>query len=144
MNDMFILNATDFRKEFSQTIDSAIREKPQFIKRTRDHLFLADFKFIDTLLSAYTFTAKRYVEDDGSVTLSLNEIDLAENSETDEAAKMKLAKSILQYAEDYYNEFEIWNAAPNRKGHIPFVFKALLIDDVKKIGELIQCQDGEN
>lgn len=141
---MLSMNATDFRKEFSQTIDSAIREKPQFIKRTRDHLLLADIRFLDDVLSAYSFTAKKYVEDDGSVTLSLNEIDLAENAETEEAAREKLARSIIEYAEDFYKEFDLWSAAPNRKKHIPFVFKALITDDAKKIGELIQCQNGES
>ena len=28
--------------------------------------------------------------------------------------------------------------------NIPYVFKALILDDVEKIGELIVCQDGEN
>lgn len=144
MNNMLTVNATDVRKEFSQTIDMAIREKPQFIRRTRDYLFLSDINFVDTLLSAYSFTAKKFVEDDGSVTLSLNEIDLAENAETEESAKKKLAQSIIEYAEDFYNDFNFWSIAPNRKGHIPWVFKALIIDDADKLGELIQCQNGEN
>lgn len=144
MNNMLTVNATDVRKEFSQTIDTAIREKPQFIRRTRDYLFLSDINFVDTLLSAYSFTAKKFVEDDGSVTLSLNEIDLAENAETEESAKKKLAQSIIEYAEDFYNDFNFWSIAPNRKGHIPWVFKALIIDDADKLGELIQCQNGEN
>lgn len=144
MNDMLVRNATDVRNDFSQIIDITIREKPQFFKRTRDYLFLSDIRFLDTLLSAYDFTAQKYREDDGSVTLSLNEIDLAENADTEESAKRKLAQSIIEYAEDFYNEFNTWSAAPNRKKHIPLVFKALTIDDVDKIGELIQCQNGES
>lgn len=96
------------------------------------------------ILSAYEFTASKYIEDDGSVTLSLNEIDLAENAETEDLAKKKLAGSIIEYAEDFYNDFNYWSIAPNRKSHIPFVFKALIIDDVDKFGELIKCQNGEN
>ena len=34
--------------------------------------------------------------------------------------------------------------APNRKGHIPYVFKALITDDPRKIGECIVCQDGKS
>ncbi len=141
---MLALNATDVRKEFSRTIDNTIREKPQFIRRTRDYLFLADIKFLDDLLSAYNFSANKFVEDDGSITLSLNEIDLVENAETEELARKKLAQSIVEYAEDFYNEFNFWSVAPNRKKHIPLVFKALIIDSADKIGELIQCQNGEN
>lgn len=141
---MLFRNATDVRKKFSQIIDITVREKPQFIKRTRDYLFLSDIRFLDTLLSAYDFTARKFIEDDGSVTLSLNEIDLAENAATEESARRQLAQSIIEYAEDFYNEFNTWSAAPNRKKHIPLVFKALIIDDVDKIGELIQCQNGQS
>lgn len=37
-----------------------------------------------------------------------------------------------------------WSSAPNRKKHIPYTFKALIIDDVEKLGESIICQDGKN
>ena len=58
-------------------------------------------------------------------------------------ARMKLAASILEYAEDYYNDFSYWSSAPNRKSHIPYVFKALFIGDIQKIGDSIQCQAGK-
>ena len=38
-----IMNATDVRKEWSTIVDSAVRVKPQFFKRTRDYCFLSDF-----------------------------------------------------------------------------------------------------
>ena len=81
-------------------------------------------------------------EEDGSVTLALNEIDLAENGKDEKDARMKLAASILEYSEDYYNDFSYWESAPNRRAHIPYVFKALFIRDIQKIGESIQCQVG--
>ncbi len=144
MNDMLTMNATDVRKDWSLVIDSVIREKPQFIKRTRDYMILSDFHLMEMLLSAYTFTVKKYIEDDDSVTLSLNEIDLVENANTEEQAKRKLAESILEYSENFYNDFNYWSTAPNRKTQIPYVFKALIVDDVEKIGELIECQSGKN
>ena len=45
MRDMLTLNATDVRKEWSTVIDNTIREKPQFIRRTRDYMMLADIEF---------------------------------------------------------------------------------------------------
>ena len=143
MKDMLTLNATDVRKEWSSVVDSVIREKPRFIKRTRDYMLLSNLKTLETLLSAYTFTAKKFVEDNGSVTLSLNEIDLVENGTTENEAKYKLAKSILEYAEDYYNDFSAWSSAPNREPHIPYVLKCLIIDDINKIGDLIKCRVGK-
>ena len=144
MRDMLTLNATDVRKEWSTVIDNTIREKPQFIRRTRDYMMLADIEFLEILLESYKFTAKKLIEKDKSITLSLNEIDLIVNAKTEEEAMTKLAEEILEYAEDFYNEFNVWSIAPNRKAHIPYVFKVLILDDIKKIEELISCQSGKN
>lgn len=144
MNDMLTMNATDVRKDWSEVIDKVVREKPQFIKRTRDYLVLSDVSFMEILLNAYHFSAEKAIEDDGSVTLSLNEIDLVENGQTEDEAKRKLADSILEYSENFYHDFNYWSTAPNRKAHIPYVFKALILGNAERIGELIRCQDGKN
>ena len=142
---MLTLNATDVRKDWSEVVDKVVREKPLFMKRTRDYLMLSDLDFMESLLDAYHFTAQKAVEEDGSVTLSLNELDLVENGETENEAKQKLAKSILEYSEEFYQDFHYWSTAPNRKAHIPYVFKALILGDAEKIGELVTiCQNGKN
>jgi len=138
------INATDARRNWSAVIDDVIRDKPHIIKRTRDQIFLADLKLLESILSSYSFTAAKFIEEDGSVTLSLNEIDIIANGDTEEDAKLSLAKSILEYAEEYYDNFSLWSAAPNRKSHIPYILKVLIIDDVGKMGEMIECQVGKN
>ncbi len=99
-------------------------------------------EFINELLLGYSFTANKYIEDDGSVTLSLNELDLVENGSDEKDAINNLSRAILEYAADFYNEFNVWSVALNRKREIPYVFKALVLDDISKIGECIKCQDG--
>ncbi len=138
-----LMNATDVRKDFSSVVDATVRVKPQFFKRTRDYVFLSDFHFMEELLAGYSYSAVRMEEDDGSVTLALNEIDLVENGGDENDARLKLAASILEYAEDYYSDYAYWRSAPNRKSHIPYVFKALFIGDIQKIGESIRCQAGK-
>ena len=139
---MLNMNATDVRKNWSEVSESVIREKPTFIKKTRDYMMLSNMDFVSTLLSGYEFSAKEFVEDDGSVTLSLNEMALVENAATKEEAIVILSNAILEYAADFYNEFQLYSNAPNKKSEIPYVFKALILDDVKKIGACIQCQAG--
>lgn len=141
---MLIMNATDVRKDWSAVIDNVVRIKPQFIKRTRDCLMLTDVRFLLTMLSAYQFTATIYKEEDNTVTISLNEIDLVENAETEELAKQQLAESIIEYAEDYYNDFAYWSSASNRVEHMPYVIKALILNDAQHIGEQIVCQSGKS
>ena len=138
------LNATDVRKDWSAFVDTTVRVKPQFFKRTRDYLFMSDLRFMEDLVHGYSYTANLMEEEDGSVTLELNEIDLVENGKDETEARDKLAAAILEYSEDYYNDFSYWSSAPNRKEQLPYVFKALSIGDTQKIGESIVCQAGKN
>lgn len=144
MIDMLMEQATAVRKEWSAVCDSVIHEKPKFIKRTRDKMWFSSLETMSEILDAYKFTAYKYIEDDGSVTLSLNEIDLVENGENEQAARIALGKAILEYSADYYNDYALYSHSPNRKGHIPYIFKALIMDSPELIGESIQCQDGKN
>lgn len=141
---MLMEQATTVRKEWSAVCDSVIHEKPKFIKRTRDKMWFSNLETISELLEAYHFSATKYIEDDDSITLSLNEIDLVENGKDEREARLKMGKAILEYALDYYNEYEMYSRSPNRKKHIPYIFKALIIDNPEKIGDTLQCQDGKN
>ncbi len=144
MTEMLMEQATTVRKEWSAVCDSVIREKPKLIKRTRDKMWFSSLETIYEILQAYRFTAFKYIEEDGSVTLSLNEIDLVENAASEREARWNLGKAVLEYSLDYYNEYEIYSHSPSRKGHIPYIFKALIIDDPGTIGDMIQCQSGES
>lgn len=135
---MLMDNATEISKEWGQVIDSVVRDKPQFIKCTHDKMWLSNLDTMSEILDAYKFTAQMTIEDDHSVTLALNEIDLVENAPTEQEARHLLAEAIMEYALDYYNDYAYWSSAPNRKPHIPYVFKALIMDDMEKLGESIQ------
>lgn len=144
MIEMLMEKATTVRKEWSAVCDSVIHNKPKFIKRTRDKMWFSNLETMSEILEAYQFTAKKFIEEDASVTLSLNEIDLVENGKDEQEARLNLANAILEYSMEYYNEYEMYSHSPNRKKHIPYIFKALIIDNSEKIGEIIQCQDGKN
>jgi hypothetical protein len=144
MIDMLMEQATAVRKKWSAVCDSVIHEKPKFIKRTRDKMWFSNLETMSDILQIYQFTALKYIEDDGSVTLSLNEIDLIENGKDEQEVRLNMGKAIFEYALDYYNEYEMYSHSPNRKKHIPYIFKALIIDNPEQIGDMIQCQDGKN
>lgn len=141
---MLMEKATDVRKEWSSICDSVIHDKPKFIKRIRDKMWFSNLDTMAEILEAYLFTAKKFVEEDGSITLSLNEIDLIENGSNESSARYALGNSILEYAMEYYNDYAFYSHSPNRKGHVPYIFKALIMDNPQKIGESILCQDGKN
>lgn len=138
------MNATSVRKNWSAVTDEVIRNKPQFVKRTRDTIMLVNLEVMAALLEQYQFSADKYIEDDQTVTLSLKQMDLVENGATEEEARRLLGKAILDYAKDFYDEFSVWSKAPNRKAHIPYVIKALILDNDKKIGDMVTCRVGRN
>lgn len=69
------------------------------------------------------FTAKKFIENDCSVTLSLQEMDIIENAETETIAKIELANAILEYAADFFKDYAYWVVDKKRKKHIPYVLK---------------------
>ena len=127
--------------EWNSVVESVINDKPVFIDRTRDTVFFSDISVIEIFLSAYSFHAEIIIEDDGSHTLILDEIDLAENASDLPGAVNKLAASILNYAHDFYNDFLYWSRG-DRKNHVPYIFKALILNDPEKIGGVIVCRHG--
>jgi len=141
---MIMEKATDVRKEWSSICDCVIHDKPKFIKRTRDKMWFSNLDTMADILEAYSFTAQKFIESDGSITLSLNEIDLIENSVDEISARYALGTAILEYSIEYYNDYAFYSRSPERKKHIPYVFRALIMDDPKKIGACILCQDGKN
>ena len=133
MKRMPTTSATDIRKNWSKTLDTVSRKKPVMFTRTHDDFLVSNTELMYSILSAYTFSAKKMVESDGSITLSLNEIDLIDNAADEKEAVSAMKAAIMEYAEDYYEEFEVWSAAPNRKKHIPYVLKALLCNDIDEL-----------
>ncbi len=140
---MDTMKATDVRKNWSVTLDSVVHNRPVYVKRTHDNIAMINLDILKEVLSAYIFSAKKYKEADGSITLSLEQLDLAVNEKDEKLAKEMLAKEIKDYSEDYYSEFSYWSSAPNRKGHIPYVLKALSLS-LDQIEEEIECHDGKN
>ena len=112
---MLMEKATDVRKEWSAVCDSVIHDKPKFIKRTRDRMWFSNLDTMAEILSGYQFTAMRFMEEDGSITLSLNEIDLIENGTDEATARWSLGKAILDYSVEYYNDYAFYSRSPNRK-----------------------------
>ena len=134
---MIFITSTDVLNKWNEVSETVINGNPIFIKENSKQMMLLNIEFLESLLYGYNFTAKKYIEDDKSITLSLNEIDLVENASTEDDAKNFLAKAILEYAENFYSEFQTWSSAPNKKSEIPYVFKALALGDVEKIQIII-------
>lgn len=141
---MLAICSSDARKDWSSVIDSVIRRKPAFIRRTRDYMMLSSIDTIFDLVSSVKYVADEYQEDDGTVTLSLRDMDIVVNSHDIVSAKKLLVQNIMEYAEEYYSSYELYHASPNRKSHLPYVVKALTAKNPDELEEAVLCRHGEN
>lgn len=134
------VSATDARKNWSAICDDVVRNRPVFVKRTRDEMVMTSIEDMKNILEGLKYNVDIYKEDDGSITAALREIDLAENGPDKEAACMLLSDAILEYAEEYYSEFQLYRNAPNRRGHLPYVIKAIILKDPTSVKEEMVCR----
>lgn len=140
---MLTIKATDARKNWSEVLDSVVRHRPAFIKRTRDYLMLCSVDMMAEFICPAKIIAEVFTEEDGSVTLSTADMDIVAVGSNIGDAKKALAQNIMEYAEEYYEEFERYSKAPNRKSHLPYVMKVLAAKSHEELEGMIQCQAGE-
>ena len=140
---MFALSASDVRKDWSRVIDSVIHIRPAFIKRTRDHMVLCSNDTVRQLVHSTPIVAQSFIEEDGSVTLSMTDLDLVVNAENMQEAKQALIDDLTEYAEEYYQNFELYSRAPNRREHLSLVMKVLTSAYKKELEDAVQCQNGK-
>ncbi|MDD2534338.1 MAG: hypothetical protein PHC86_06535 [Eubacteriales bacterium] len=122
---MLTLNATEVRKDFSEFIDSVVHEKPRIIKRSRDYVVAMNLELLKEILSIEKMVIVIQQESDGSITGVCDVLGLMTNAKTQEQVLKDLAREAVEYADDYYQDFAYWHAAPNRKHHLPYVFAIL-------------------
>jgi len=131
------LNATDVRREWSKFIDDVKWVKPALIKRNRDIIAVLPIDLIEFILKGYILTVDVRREEDGSYTGILNEIDLMANAADMESLELELAKELIEYSEEYINEFGLYYNSPNRKNHFGYIYRTMLAsDDIEKVKKL--------
>ena len=143
MSFMQALNATDVRRNWSCECDK-VRIRPSFIRRTHDNMFLSSADNMLNILSNVIYLYDIYKEDDDSYTVSLVDLDLAENGKSKDVALSAIASAIYDYAEEYYDNYELYSKATNRQYHLPYITKALLLGSEDRIREELICRNGEN
>ena len=139
MSFMQTIPATDIRNNFSHTIDKAIREKPVAFKRNRDKLMLLSNEQVIGLLKGYSFKPVYIAEEDGSVTATLEGFDLVINAADRAQAITGLAEELIEYAQEYYDQFQLYFASNNRQQHYPYILRVLLSEDLDEVKGFIDA-----
>lgn len=134
------LNITDARKNFSSLYDQVFNAfKPTIIKRKQsEEVLVLRVDLQKMLLSNYSLKPEIISEDDGSVTLALDELELYTNSPTLEDAINELVNDLKYYASDYLQRSQLFLNAPNRRSHFPYILRILLCDSDEELRELLE------
>jgi len=119
------VNATDMRKDMGGFLDAIVHEKPMVLKRSRDRVVVMNLELFREILSRDKMNVRLLVEEDGTTTAVIEELDLMTNAPDAESAVRDLAEEAVSYAQDYYKDFVYWHSAPNRKAHLPFILSIL-------------------
>ena len=131
------LKSTDVRKNWSQFMDEVKWVKPAFIMRNRDKIAVLSGELLEFILKEYILTVNVFIEENGSYTGSFNEIDIALNALDLETLKIKLAEELMEYSEEYMNEFKLYFNSPDRKNHFPYIYRVLLAgNDISRVKSL--------
>lgn len=134
------VNATDLRKNFSEMIDTIIHKRPQFIKRTRNHFVMIEENEFNRLLSVPPIRVEVLADDDGSYLAKNNVIeDVFSTGSTKEAAINAMCEDLIEYAKEYYNEYDLYSKAPNRRDHAPYVLRILSAKSPEAVKELLNA-----
>lgn len=133
-----ILNATTVRQEFSQFVDSVVREKPQAVKRNRDIFWSISHDMLGDILKNFSLAIECEQEEDGTYVGSLVQIqDIIAYGDTYDEMIEDAAKQLEDYAHDYIDQFTKYYNAPNRKSHFPFILNVLNQTDIEGVKKLI-------
>ncbi|TYP52492.1 exoribonuclease R [Thermosediminibacter litoriperuensis] len=131
---------TEARNDFSRVFNSVYNElKPAIIKRNRDQEILMVRKdLLRAYLTPVEFKVEVYREEDGSITLSMDALEIAVNAPDMDRAVEELVKELKDYTTEYLERSMLFLNSPNRKPHFPYILRLMLCDSDEEIKSLFR------
>ena len=131
---------TEARNDFSNLYNEVYNGlKPIIIRRKQaEQVLLMRTDLQKELLEEYRLKPKKLSENDGSITLALDEIELYVNADTIEDAVRELIQDLKIYAQDYIRRPQLFLNAPNRRSHFPYILRVLLCDNDDEVKALLE------
>lgn len=130
---------TEARNQLSSLYDLVFHDyTPAVIRRKQsEEVAVMRVDLLKNLLSNYDFGLAITHESDGSITLSLDCVELYANADNLEKAMDELIEDLKFYANDFIQRSQLFFNAPNRKEHFPYLFRVLLCENDTEIKQLL-------
>lgn len=124
--------------QLAEIIDQAYVSCPPAIISTRsgEEIVLLQRDLLQEILKSHSLKPEVLPEDNGSITIALDELEIYINNATKESAPNDLINDLKIYAEDYCNQFELYFNSVNRRQHILYILRILLYttsDEIKAL-----------
>ena len=135
-------NFSTARNNFKTVFDTvAIQQRPLIVHRHRDEVFLISRRLQKELLAGIGLSAEVLPEENGSVTIAVDALEIAVNGGNREEAIQELLAELKRYAADYMERIQLFVNAPNRRAHLPFVLRIILADNDDEILQMVNWID---
>lgn len=133
-------NLTEARKGLSLLYDEVYNAfKPTIIRRKKtEEILLLRVDLQKMLLTYFPLKPEIIPEDDKSITLALDHLEIFVNGVTLEEAVQELISDLKYYSQDYIQRSQLFLHAPNRRAHFPYVLRILLCDTDEEIRDLLE------
>lgn len=137
---------SEARRQFSALYDSIYNAlKPVVIRRGRqEEVLLLRKDMLKSLLEKFSLKAVAFEEEDGSVTLALDELDIAVNAPSLEEAVNELVQELKLYAQDYLDRAQLFLNTPNRRHHLPYILRVALCNSDEEVKGLVEVVCRQN
>lgn len=129
------VKSSDVRSKWAQFVDEVIHNEPKFVQRNERDIFLS----LNLDVASVVLEHLRYKvilahdEEANEYIASSDNTWIVESGESEEAAVRAYLTSYIEWAVDYYTEFNLNYNSPNLKPQFPYILKALVLDDVDKL-----------
>ncbi|HBQ87363.1 MAG TPA: hypothetical protein DD811_12930 [Syntrophomonas sp.] len=133
---MQVLNASEVSNNFNSFVDKVIIEKPVVFKQNRDFIIAMSKDLVMSVFADKTFIPV-LVEEEGIITATLKDFDFVIQGRSQDEVKTKLTVELIDYTQDYFNDFQLYYYSPNRQKHFPYIVKVLLSDSFKQVEDLL-------
>ncbi|MGD0622149.1 MAG: exoribonuclease R [Thermacetogeniaceae bacterium] len=134
------LKFTDARKELTDLYNEVFNNyRPVIIRRRQaEEVLVLRLDLQKALLSSYALKPEVIREEDGSVTLALDQLELYVNGDSTDQAVQDMVNDLKFYAQDYMERSQLFLNAPNRRPHFPYILRVLMCESDEEIRGLLE------
>ncbi|MDO4183550.1 MAG: hypothetical protein Q4E12_08120 [Coriobacteriia bacterium] len=131
-------SATEVRKNFAQTLNDSEYRRPQFFNRNHQVFSLMGTQDLARIMATANIQVAVMQDDDIFIVTSETIGDLVAYGATHDQAIAAFCEDLYDYAQEYYANYELYSRAPNRAGHLPYVFRALLAEGPEGVRPMLE------